>query len=149
MLNDPKFARLSIRGTLLAITLLFLIVWGFTGLGKLFTGIPDWFDDKFGQTILAKFPGLTATFWILALSEIAAFLLAAASLVTGEFLGRRAPRLLQLMLMWSLFIFVQLSFGQWLTSDFNATPQLFAYFTGTLLSLIYVENKAAPTSQIC
>ena len=146
MLNDPKFARLSIRGTLLAITLLFLIVWGFTGLGKLSTGIPDWFDDKFGKTILAKFPGLTATFWILALSEVAAFLLAAASLVTGEFLGRRAPRLLQLMLMWSLFIFVQLSFGQWLTSDFNATPQLFAYFTGTLLSLIYVENKAAPTS---
>ena len=53
------------------------------------------------------------------------------------------------MLMWSLFIFVQLSFGQWLTSDFNATPQLFAYFTGTLLSLIYVENKAAPTAPTC
>jgi hypothetical protein len=144
VLNEPKLAQLSNRGSLLAINLLFLIIWGFAGLGKLFSGVPDWFDDKFGQTILAKFPGHTATFWILALSEIAAFFLATASLVTGEFLGRRAPQLLQLMLTWSLFIFVQLSFGQWLTSDFNATPQLFAYFTGTLVCLIYVGYKPLP-----
>ncbi|MGZ8900793.1 MAG: hypothetical protein ACXW3Z_11910, partial [Limisphaerales bacterium] len=98
MLDDPKFARASIRGALLAINLLFLMVWGFTGIGKLLTGAPVWFPDKFGQTILANFPGLTATFWILALSEVLAFTLAALSLVTGEFLGRRAPRVLQWML---------------------------------------------------
>ena len=142
MLNDPKFARLSIRGALLAINLLFLVVWGFTGIGKLIAGIPPWFGEKFGQTFFASFPGLSATFWILAISEVVAFVLAVLALATGEFLGRRAPRLLQLMLMWSLFVFVQLGFGQWLTSDFNATAQLFAYFAGTLVCLIYVESKA-------
>ena len=142
MLNDPKFARLSIRGALLAINLLFLMIWGFTGIGKLIAGIPPWFGEKFGQTFFASFPGLSATFWILAISEVVAFVLAVLALATGEFLGRRAPRLLQLMLMWSLFVFVQLGFGQWLTSDFNATAQLFAYFSGTLVCLIYVESKA-------
>lgn len=142
MLNDPKFARLSIRGALLAINLLFLVVWGFTGIGKLIAGIPPWFGEKFGQTFFASFPGLSAAFWILAISEVVAFVLAVLALATGEFLGRRAPRLLQLMLMWSLFVFVQLGFGQWLTSDFNATAQLFAYFAGTLVCLIYVESKA-------
>jgi hypothetical protein len=143
MLNDPKYARLSIRGALLAINLLFLVVWGFTGVGKLISGIPPWFGDKFGATFLATFPGLTATFWMLAISEVVAFVLALLALVTGEFLGRRAPRLLQWMLAWSLFVFVQLSLGQWLTSDFNATPQLFGYFAGTLVCLIYVDSKAA------
>jgi hypothetical protein len=146
MLDDPKFARVGRRGALLAINLFFLTVWGFTGLGKLIAGIPPWFPDKFGGTFLAKFPGLTTTFWILAISELLAFTLAAASLLTAEFLGRRAPRLLQWMLVWSLFVFAQLSFGQWLTSDFNATAQLFAYFAGTLVCLIYVDGKtAAPT----
>lgn len=145
MLNNPKFARVSIRGALLAINLLFLTVWGFTGLGKIIAGIPPWFGDNFGGTFLATFPGLTATFWILAISEMIAFILAALALVTGEFLGRRVPRLLQWMLVWSLFIFVQLSFGQWLTSDFNATPQLFSYFAGTLICLIYVDTKASVT----
>jgi hypothetical protein len=143
MLDDPKLARASIRGALLAINLLFLMVWGFTGIGKVIAGIPPWFGDKFGATFLAKFPGLSATFWILALSECLAFLLAVFALFTGEFLGRRAPRMLQLMLVWSLFIFVQLGFGQWLTAEFNATAQLFAYFAGTLVCLHYVEAKAS------
>ena len=145
MLNDPKFARVSIRGALLAINLLFLMVWAFTGVGKIIAGPPAWFPEKFGGTFLAKFPGLAPTFWILAISEVLAFVLAALALVTGEFLGRRPPRLLQWTLVVSLFIFVQLSFGQWLTSDFNATAQLFAYFAGTLVCLIYVDSKSAET----
>src|SRR5687767_15926840 len=96
MLNDPKFARVSIRGALLAINLLFLIVWGFTGVGKFLAGPPVWFPEKFGGTFFAKFPGLAATFWILAISELVAFILGALALVTGEFLGRRPPRLLQM-----------------------------------------------------
>jgi hypothetical protein len=47
------------------------------------------------------------------------------------------------MLTWSLFIFVLLGFGQWLTSEFNATAQLFAYFAGTLVCLHYVEARAS------
>jgi len=130
----------SRSGALLAVNLLFLMVWGFTGLGKLIAGVPPWFGDKFGATFMAKFPGLAAAFWILALAEVMAFALAAAALVTGEFLGRKPPRYLRLMLVWSLFVFVMLGFGQWLTSEFNATAQLFAYFAGTLVALIYVEG---------
>jgi hypothetical protein len=129
--------------TLLAINLLFLMVWGFTGVRKLIDGPPTWFPQKFGATILAKFPGLGPTFWILALGESLAFALAAAALVRGEFLGRRSPALLSAMLVWSLFLFVQLGLGQWLTSEFNATQQLFMYFCGTLIALGFVAPEVA------
>ena len=125
-------------GALLAINLLFVMVWGFTGIGKLVDGMPSWFGDKFGQTILARFPGLTASFWLLAACEVLAFTLAAAAVVRVEFLGRRPPTCLALMLVWSLFVFVQLGFGQWLTSEFNGTAQLFAYFGITLVALQFV-----------
>jgi len=124
--------------TLLAINLLFLMVWGFTGLGKVIDGPPAWFPEKFGATMLAKFPGLTATFWLLALGEVLAFALAGAALVRREFLGKHPPALLAAMLVWSLFLFVQLGLGQWLTAEFNATQQLFMYFCGTLIALGFV-----------
>ena len=133
--------RLAESAALLAINLLYLIIWGFTGIGKVVQGIPSWFDGKFGQTFMAKFPGLTATFWLLTISEILAFALAALALLTGEFLLRRPPRFFPLMLAWSLFVFAQLSFGQWLTADYNATPQLFAYFAGTVVCLIYLGGR--------
>jgi len=129
-------------GALLAINLLMLMVWGFTGPGKLRDGVPSWFDGKFGKTFLATFPGLTASFWLLALAETLAFVLALVALVRGEFLGRRPPTWLAVMLMWSLFVFVQLGFGQWLTGEFSGTAQLFAYFAGTLVALHYVGGSA-------
>lgn len=140
-MNRDGIEVVSKAGALLAINLLFLMVWGFTGIGKLMAGVPPWFGEKFGETFMVTFPGLTATFWILAISEVIAFGLAAAALLIGEFLGRRAPAFLRLMLMWSLFVFVMLGFGQWLTSEFNATAQLFGYFAGTLMALIYVERS--------
>jgi len=45
---------------------------------------------------------------------------------------------------WSLFVFVQLGFGQWLTADYNGTQQLFMYFCGTLIALGFV----APTTSL-
>lgn len=134
------------RGALLAINLLFLMVWGFAGIGKLIDGVPSWFGDKFGQTVLATFPGLSLTFWMLALEEMLAFILAALALLRGEFLERRPVRFLPLMLVWSLFVFIQLGFGQWLTSEFNATFQLFLYFCGTLIALKFVMPRAALSS---
>jgi hypothetical protein len=136
-------------GTLLAVNLLFAMIWGFAALGKLVNGMPTWFDAKFGKTLLAKFPGLTASFWLLTLSESLALTLAVAALGRGEFLGRRAPTLLSAALVWSLFVFVQLGFGQWLTSEFNGAFQQFVYFSGTLLALLVVNpditgNFSAP-----
>ena len=133
-------------GALLAINLLFLMVWGFAGLGKLLNGVPAWFGDKFGQTLLARLPGLTATFWLLTAAEVFAFALALASLGRGEFLRRQPPVWLTWMLVVSLFIFVMLGFGQWLTSEFNGTAQLFAYFAGTLVALQFVSAGAPATA---
>ena len=139
---STTFTSLPRRGALLAINLLFLMVWGFAGVGKILSGVPSWFGDKFGSTILASFPGLTASFWLLASAELLAFALALLALLRGEFIGRRPPTWLTAMLVWSLFVFIQLGFGQWLTAEYNGTFQLFAYFGVTLVALQFV----APTS---
>lgn len=134
-LNWPR------TGALLAINLLFLILWGFAGIGKVVNGVPSWFGDKFGQTILARVPGLSATFWLLTSSELAAFALAAGALLRGEFLRNRRPSCLIGMLVWSLFVFLQLGFGQWLTADYNSAFQIFTYFGVTLVALQVVGGK--------
>ena len=131
-------------GALLAINLMFLIVWGFAGVGKILNGMPSWFDGKFGKTILAQFPGLTISFWLLTVSELLALLLGAVALFRGEFVGRFRPTFLSAMLVWSLFVFVQLAFGQWLTSDFNGTFQIFTYFGITLVALHFVKLDMTP-----
>ncbi|MFN0068481.1 MAG: hypothetical protein ACKVYV_12695 [Limisphaerales bacterium] len=129
------------RGALLAINLLFLMVWGVTGLAKLRTGRPAWMTEKFAGTWLATFPGVTVSFWLLTVSELAAFTLAAVALLRGEFLARREPRWLLAMLVWSLFVFVQLGLGQWLTGEFTGAHQLFMYFCGTLVALAWVQRE--------
>jgi len=131
----------SRSAALLAINLLFVMVWGFAGIGKLLEGIPPWFGDKFGRTFLAAFPGLTLTFWILALSEIAALLLGVVALLRLEFLGgTRLLKWLTATLVWSLFVFLQLGFGQWLTAEYNGAFQQFVYFSGTLIALQLTNN---------
>lgn len=142
-MND-SFALLVRRASLLAINLLFLMVWGVTGLGKLRSGPPAWLADKFGPTLLATFPGVTASFWLLALGEVAAFGLALVALGRGEFLARREPRWLTASLVWSLFVFVQLGLGQWLTGEFTGAHQLFMYFCGTLVALAWVQREGWP-----
>lgn len=132
----------SRSGALLAINLLFLMVWGFAGVGKIRSGVPSWFGDKFGSTILASFPGLTASFWLLTAAELFAFALALLALLRGEFIGRRPPAGLTVMLVWSLFVFIQLGLGQWLTAEYNGTFQLFVYFGVTLIALQYVNRKS-------
>ena len=136
----PRVVRAS---ALLAINLLYLSVWGFAAIGKLVDGIPPWFDGKFGRTFLASFPGLTATFWLLAASEVLALTLAVLALVRAEFLERKSPKCLPAKLAWSLFVFVQLGFGQWLTKEFNGAFQQFMYFSGTLLALQFVMRSLA------
>ena len=124
------------------------MVWGFAGIGKLLSGPPSWFPDKFGKTILASFPGLTATFWLLAAAETLAFTFATIALLRGDFLARRPPTWLATMLAWSLFVFVQLSFGQWLTSEFNGTFQLFTYFGVTLVALQFVGSASSVSAEV-
>jgi|SRR6185503_13884528 hypothetical protein len=137
--------HLARAGALLAINLLFLMLWGFAGLGKLTAGKPDWFGDKFGKTILASFPGLTATFWLLAAAETLGLALVLIALLRGEFLRLRPPEWLTAGLVWSLFVFAMLAFGQWLTKDFVGAFQICAYFGVTLVALQYVSKAFDPS----
>jgi hypothetical protein len=132
--------RLVRVGALLAINFVFLSIWGFAAIGKVMNGMPSWFPGKFGKTFLATFPGLTATFWLLTLSELLALTLAVIALARLEFLERKTATFLPALLAWSLFVFVQLGFGQWLTNEFNGAFQQFMYFSGTLLALQFVMN---------
>jgi hypothetical protein len=127
-------------GSLLAVTLLFGVLWGIAGADKIRSGIPSWFGEKFGKTFLATFPGLSVTFWMLTLGELLGFGLAVGSLLRLEFLGKRSPDWLLLMLVWSLFLFVQLGLGQWLTSEYNGAFMIFTYFCGTLVALRQVAK---------
>jgi len=132
--------RMIRAGALLAINLVFLSVWGFAGIGKVINGMPAWFPGKFGKTFLATFPGLAVTFWVLALSELLALTLGVIALGRIEFMARKPAIFLQAMLAWSLFVFVQLGFGQWLTNEFNGAFQHFMYFSGTLVALQFVTQ---------
>ena len=127
-------------GALLAIHLLFLMAWGFAGIGKIVSGYPAWFGDTFGKTLLAKFPGLTLSYGSLASA------LAACAPLDGGFLGRRAPTKLTWMLVWSLFVLVQPSSGLWLTSESTGGTQMSAFFAGTLVSLHFGGGASAPAN---
>lgn len=130
---------------LFATNLLYLMVWGFAGLRKLREGMPAWFGEKFSPTFFGKFPGLSATFWMLTASELLALALAATALLRAEFLARRRPVFLSATLVWSLFVFLQLGFGQWLTFEYNGGFQQFMYFAGTLAALHFVSADRSPS----
>ena len=140
---NSKLSALSHSDALLAINLLYVMIWGFAGTSKLMDGIPPWFDDKFGKTFFATFPGLTATFWLLAISELLALTLAVVALLRLEFLRQSTATFLSAALVWSLFVFLQLGFGQWLTGEFSGAFQQFMYFSGTLLALQFIQSTTA------
>ena len=142
-MNLPQIAR---TGALLAINLQFLMVWGFSGIGKLKSGVPPWFGEKFDKTILGTFPGSSASFWLLAAAEMLGVGLAAGALLRGEFVRLRPPTCLLLLLTWSLFTFLMLSFGLFLTADYNGTFQQFAYFGLTLVALQYAGKPTSSES---
>ena len=132
--------------TLLAINLLLLMIWGFAGLSKVRDGMPSGFDGRFGKPFFATFPGLPATFWILTISELVAFALTIVALVRIEFLRQRPPTFLAATAVWSLFVFLQLGFGQWLTGEFSGAFQQFMYFCGTLLTLQIIQAAGKSSS---
>ncbi len=142
VVSPPLWLRVL---TLLAVNLLHLMIWGFAGISKVRDGMPVWFPEKFGGTFLGKFPGFAATFWFLTASELAVFALSLLALIRGEFLGRRHPTLLLATLAGSLFVFLELGFGQWLTNEFTGAFQQFVYFGLTLLA-IHTVLALAPVS---
>jgi len=131
---DCVFVR---SGPLLAINIFFVMIWGFAGIGKVLSGYPEWFPQKFGPTFMATFPGLKVTFWTLTVAELIGFGLGIVALVRLEFL--REPLWLARTLAWSLFVFCMLAFGLWLTQDPVGGFQQFCYFSGTVATLFFTQ----------
>ena len=143
------FVRYFRSSTLLAINLLYLMLWGFAGISKVLEGVPPWFRDKFQPTLLGKVPGVSIAFWWLTAVELAAFGLAAAALLRADFRESRPPWLLGGMLAWSLVGFLHLGFGLTLTADFNGSFQQFMYAAATWIAMGFLlrgspESRAQP-----
>lgn len=138
-----------VRPAVLALTpALLAMLWGFSGVAKLRAGgVPGWFSEQFGATILAKVPGLTISFYSIAIFETLAALIAALSLLRAEFLRSGRPVMLYVALLTSLALFVQLSVGKQLLSDFAGIHDLFMYFAGTLVMLLAVRALDAPAAR--
>ena len=127
------------------IAILLAISWGFPGVGKLAGGgVPDWFVEQFGKTFLASVPGLTASFYSIAVLEAIASVAAIGSLLRGEFLRPVRPHFLFAAIVLSLLLFVQLSLGKQLVADFAGTHDLFMYFAAGLAMLFAVRTLDKP-----
>ncbi len=140
-MNAPDHNRL-LRAAVFALSAALLaMLWGFPGVGKLFAGgVPEWFTGQFGTTILAKFPGMTLSFYSIAVLECLAALVALASLLRGEFLRDRSPFMLYLAILLTMLLFVQLSVGKQLVTDFAGIHDLFMYFAGSVVLLLAVRS---------
>lgn len=123
---------------LVQVTLIY--TWGLTGFGKLFGGgVPEWFGKSFGETFLAKFPGLTISFYSIALLEALAAVVAGVALFTGEALPRKAKPFTRLAIILSMALFAQLGFGKRLIADHDGAHDLFVYLGISLVMLLAVE----------
>lgn len=131
----------ALRATTYALTsLLLLMVWGFPGIAKLLSGgVPKWFSEQFGKTILATFPGLPASYYLIAILESLAAIAALLSLLRAEFIRATSPAFLYLGISLSLLLFVQLNLGKQLVMDFAGIHDLYMYFAATLVMLAAVR----------
>jgi len=123
----------------LAVTLLFVVTFVLAGLDKWLVGTaPAWFVEQFAETPLGGLPQ-TPLFLLVALGESLLGLGAVVSLLSGEWLRRRAP-VLKLVLAASLLMFVALGFGARLSHKYEDAAFHFMYFTGTLLALVVIDR---------
>jgi hypothetical protein len=131
---------------LLAVQFLFLVTFGLAALAKFQTPLmPDSFVDSFRHTWMVHLPGgLFTPYYTIALTETAAFVLFAISLLRLEFSTAKPKTFLRYGLLLSLFVFVILSYGLRLTSQFQGTANTFIYFGVTLLALWITDKENIP-----
>lgn len=149
-MNDV-IERLTLPLVRISAALLLCVTWVIPAWNKLSSGgVPGFFTERFGATFLASFPGITVSYYSIALLEALAGLLAVGSLAAGEFLpGKKAPLIKSAALL-SILVFIQLGFGLRLTGDNDGAASLFTYSVGAfvlLLSLNWFEQKQASETQ--
>ena len=86
-MNPAIFSNFIRAGALLAINRLFLATWALAGPAKFGSGgVPQWFVDSFGKSLLTAFPGMAVAYYSIAILETLAAVAALVALVKGEFL---------------------------------------------------------------
>lgn len=143
--------RLTLPLVRISAALLLCVTWILPAWNKLSGGgVPSFFAERFGTTFLASFPGLTISFYSIAILEAIAGLLAVGSLVTGEFLpGKKAP-LLKAAALLSALVFIQLGFGLRLSGDNDGAANLYGYTIGAfilILAISWFEQRSASESK--
>lgn len=148
-MTTPSIHRLTRAAVFAMIAGLLAMLWGFPGAGKLLGGgVPPWFTEQFGKTFLATFPGMTLSFYSIAILEALAAVVALASLLRGEFLRSSSPVILHLAIILSMLLFLQLSLGKQLVTDFAGIHDLFMYFAGTVVLLLAVRALDTPPARV-
>lgn len=124
---------LELRLISIAIALLYIALWGTAAQSKWSSlKTPDWFLKQFEKTFFTKLPGgIAASYWGIAVLELALALLFTASLFSAS--------LLPLALIGSLFVFAALIVGLRITFDFQGSANMYTYFAATLLCLWFLE----------
>ncbi len=141
-----KLNRIYPNLKLLPVYALFLYTWIITGASKLFgAGVGESFKTDFGSTFLASFPGLTVTYYQIAVFELIAGVLFLVSLAKLEFLPKRAKTFLELGLFMSMVNFAMLGFGLRLIGRNDGAASLFFYFGATAAITVFAlyDSKAA------
>lgn len=140
MFQNERIVMVLMR---LAVTLLFLITFLLAGIEKWIdvsqeSGVPVWFIDQFGETILGRLP-LGPQYIGIAFFETILAVGAIISLIACEWLGGRAP-ILKWTLVGVLFLFIALGFGSRISGDYAAAADQFMYFIGTLIALVIIDR---------
>ncbi|MDX2174919.1 MAG: hypothetical protein SF028_00450 [Candidatus Sumerlaeia bacterium] len=137
---DKKLEVITRSLVVAAVAGLLAFTWGLTGFGKITSpGVPEWFVGTFGETILAKFPGMFLSYYSIAILEVLGALIAVGSLLRGEWLPGRKASVLSLALAHSVVVFAQLGFGKRLIADHDGAHDLFMYAAGALAMLVAVR----------
>ena len=138
--------RMTLAGARLGALLLMGVTWIIPAYNKLTgPGVPEGFRERFANTFLAQVPGIPASFYLIAILEAVAGLLAVASLLRLEFLPERPAPILRWLLLLSILIFVKLGFGLRLSGDNAGAASLFTYTAGTFVILgvlMYLEDRS-------
>ena len=132
-----------------AIYLMFGLTMGLSSIEKLSGSAPDWFQDQFGSTLVASFPGLEVSWRLAGLLEIAVAVLIIVSIARLEFLPGRPKPWLKMSLGVAALTFMMLAVGQRISSEFAGAASLFFYFGATMATLIVVlhDERHAPADR--
>jgi hypothetical protein len=126
---------LIVAGTYLTVGFLFY----YTGKRKLFDQggvMPSGLAAQFKGSLIASFPGVNVSWFLLGLVLFFAFLGVLASLVAREFLPSRRKPILLGSLGLSMFAYGLMGFAENMISNTDSVASLFGYFSGTAVVII-------------